>query len=150
MAGGNTLLQIHDLLAGSQPRVNRSDIYDKISGKLKKRAPNAYMLFRLQLIKYFKGTGHKPDQINSIISRLWGNLDSSNKQNYILVSRKIQRCLDHGANVEPFFSIDSYGKVLRSIPDIFEAEGRARVAKKKKKPSPVASNTQGWWFFLCD
>ncbi|KAJ2514802.1 hypothetical protein GGI11_003962 [Coemansia sp. RSA 2049] len=63
----------------SQPRVNRSDIYDKISGKLKKRAPNAYMLFRLQLIKYFKGTGHKPDQINSIISRLWGNLDITAK-----------------------------------------------------------------------
>ncbi|KAJ2568573.1 hypothetical protein IW140_003779 [Coemansia sp. RSA 1813] len=115
--------------------VNKSILYHKISGKLKKKAPNAYMLFRLQLIKEFKGIGYKPDQINSIISNLWSQLSKENKGRYTCASRDIQKYLDK-ANIESFLSIDLNGNLFNSVPCVSVAKTK-KTQRKKQDLVPI-------------
>ncbi|KAJ2493323.1 hypothetical protein IWW47_004880, partial [Coemansia sp. RSA 2052] len=69
-------------------------LFHKTSGKLKTKAPNAFMLFRLSVIKSLKGTNRSANEINMNISGRWNNMSLQEQGRYKAGSRKIQRLLD--------------------------------------------------------
>ncbi|KAJ2003999.1 hypothetical protein GGI04_002760 [Coemansia thaxteri] len=64
------------------------------TGKLKTKAPNAFMLFRLHAVKPLKGTRMTAGEINQSISNKWNQMPQEEKDLYKLLSRKIQSQLD--------------------------------------------------------
>ncbi|KAJ2728513.1 hypothetical protein IW152_005949, partial [Coemansia sp. BCRC 34962] len=73
---------------------NTKLLYNKKNGKLKTKAPNAFMLFRLSVIKSLKGTKMSANEINMEISRKWNSFSESKKNTYKTLSRKMQNQLD--------------------------------------------------------
>ncbi|KAJ1890798.1 hypothetical protein LPJ66_007274 [Kickxella alabastrina] len=71
----------------------RSMLYCKKTKMLKTKAPNAYMLFRLDHIKSVKGQGYSATNINEVISRAWAKLSLSKKTHYTELSRGLQQKL---------------------------------------------------------
>ncbi|KAJ2324140.1 hypothetical protein GGI00_005416 [Coemansia sp. RSA 2681] len=69
-------------------------LFHKTSGKLKTKAPNAFMLFRLSVIKSLKGTNRSANEINMNISGRWNSMSLQEQGRYKAGSRKIQRLLD--------------------------------------------------------
>ncbi|KAJ2394522.1 hypothetical protein GGI05_002000 [Coemansia sp. RSA 2603] len=71
-----------------------SVLYDKRTRKLKERAPNAFMLYRLSQIKDLKGKRHSPTFINNTISNAWASLPLEDKGFYSDLSRLLQTRLN--------------------------------------------------------
>ncbi|KAJ2479446.1 hypothetical protein EV174_004021, partial [Coemansia sp. RSA 2320] len=69
-------------------------LYQMPTGKLKTKAPNAFMLFRLHAVKPLKGTRMTAGEINQSISNKWNQMPQEEKDLYKLLSRKIQSQLD--------------------------------------------------------
>ncbi|KAJ1985523.1 hypothetical protein GGI25_006502, partial [Coemansia spiralis] len=82
----------------SMPIVTKAMLFDRKSGKLKKKAPNPYMVYRLQLVPHFKGHGYSAEGINKVLSELWKGLNVRGKNAYKLQSRNIQAYLDKENN----------------------------------------------------
>ncbi|KAJ2235676.1 hypothetical protein H4R99_002346 [Coemansia sp. RSA 1722] len=75
-----------------------SILYDKKTKKLKGKAPNAFMIYRLSQIKDLKGKRHTPEFINNVISNGWAKLLQEERAHYLWLSRALQRRLDQTYN----------------------------------------------------
>ncbi|KAJ1817314.1 hypothetical protein LPJ75_001754 [Coemansia sp. RSA 2598] len=71
-----------------------SILYDKKTKKLKDKAPNAFMIYRLSQIKDLKGKRYTPVFINNAISAGWASLHQEERALYLWLSRSLQRRLD--------------------------------------------------------
>ncbi|KAJ2751293.1 hypothetical protein H4R27_004179, partial [Coemansia aciculifera] len=93
-------------------------LYQKSDGKLKTKAPNAFMLFRLSVIKSLKGTKRTANEINMDISGRWNSFSESQKNRYKTMSRKMQNQLDLMNSRVPR-KTRSIESVQIVVPDIF-------------------------------
>ncbi|KAJ2040932.1 hypothetical protein H4S03_000702 [Coemansia sp. S3946] len=106
-------------------------LYQKSDGKLKTKAPNAFMLFRLSVIKSLKGTKRTANEINMDISRKWNNFSESQKNRYKTMSRKMQSQLDLMNNRVPR-KTRSIEKVQIVVPDIFSSSISTSVVSSRE------------------
>lgn len=88
-------------------------LVNKNTNKLRAKAPNAFMLFRMQYVSQFKGKKHSPKFITKTISHLWNNLEGAFRKKYTSVSNKWQVILDENDAAHP--DISSVAEQVRDV-----------------------------------
>ncbi|KAJ2890555.1 hypothetical protein GGI21_006129, partial [Coemansia aciculifera] len=108
-------------------------LYHKSNGKLKTKAPNAFMLYRLSVVKSLKGTSRSAHEINNSISGWWRSMSPQEQQKYKTISRKMQSQLNEMNNIKPPQRVGS-GSVERIQivdPDLFHSSISTRVVSSR-------------------
>ncbi|KAJ2667970.1 hypothetical protein GGI25_006504, partial [Coemansia spiralis] len=108
-------------------------------GKLKKKAPNPYMLYQIQLIPHFKRHGYSAAGINSTLSELWKGLSAKGKNAYRLQSRNIQAYLDKKNSQMELLS--NFWQIMMEKPNVAAKEKTSnRDCVPKSACIPVLSD----------
>ncbi|KAJ2447589.1 hypothetical protein GGF42_005398 [Coemansia sp. RSA 2424] len=105
-------------------------LFHSTSGKLKTKAPNAFMLFRLSVIKSLKGTNRSANEINMNISGQWNNMSLQEKGRYKAGSCKIQRLLDVMNSRVPWRAW-SAEQIQIVVSDLFHSSISTRVISSR-------------------
>ncbi|KAJ2742721.1 hypothetical protein GGI20_004285 [Coemansia sp. BCRC 34301] len=119
-------------------------LYHKNSGKLKTKAPNAFMLFRLSVVKSLKGTNRSANEINSNISGQWNDMSPHERQRYKTVSRRIQSQLDLMNSRVPQRTRHAE-QIQITVPDLFHNSVNTCVVSSR-----VSEHNSDSVIVLCD